>query len=94
MSTSRIVAVYSETFVTTHHESCRHIMDICIDAVVTIVVLWQDLVVRLCFVLGNLTRRDDTARSMLYFTCCCMEPLLHVFEVYIKLDEEVCIRVT
>ena len=49
----------------------------------------QDLVVRLCFVLGNLTSRDDIARSAIYFTCHGMDSLMHVFSTYIELDEQV-----
>ncbi|XP_065837741.1 armadillo repeat-containing protein 2-like isoform X2 [Oscarella lobularis] len=48
----------------------------------------QDLVVRLCFVLGNLTVRDDAIRTAIFFDCQGMDVLMNVFRTYAKLDEQ------
>ncbi|XP_077976890.1 armadillo repeat-containing protein 2-like [Glandiceps talaboti] len=45
-----------------------------------------DLVVRVFFVLGNLTAKNDDARASLYKTENCMEVLLAVFKTYFQSD--------
>lgn len=44
--------------------------------------------VRLCFVLGNLTVRDDAIRAAIFFDCQGMDVLMNVFRTYAKLDEQ------
>lgn len=79
----------------THHSSCKAVLCEQTTSLKSLLRLLsqhlpnEDIVVRLCFVLGNLTSRDDIARATIYFTCDGMNSLMHVFSAYIELDEQV-----
>ena len=49
----------------------------------------QDLIVRLCFVLGNLTIKNDSARLKLFQEIDSIETLLNILKTYCQLDKEV-----
>lgn len=49
----------------------------------------QDLVLRICFVLGNLTAKQDSARSHLFAQPKALETLLDIFFLYSEKDLQV-----
>ena len=42
--------------------------------------------VRVCFILGNLTAKSEVARLQLYFTCKAMDTLLALMQTYFNLE--------
>ncbi|BFZ09273.1 hypothetical protein BsWGS_12312 [Bradybaena similaris] len=48
----------------------------------------DDLIVRLCFVLGNLTIKNDNARLKLFQETDCVETLLLILKTYLELDQQ------
>ena len=50
---------------------------------------FQDLVVRVCFVLGNITAKKDSARKLLYDQPRAMETLMALLKYYMELDLKV-----
>ena len=51
--------------------------------------IFQDLVVRLCFVLGNVTARSDSARGRVAAQPRAIETLLDILKHYLELDIKV-----
>ena len=50
---------------------------------------WQDLVVRVCFILGNLTAKNDSSRKLLFDQPDALDTLLMVLKSYFEMDLKV-----
>ncbi|XP_031553121.1 armadillo repeat-containing protein 2-like [Actinia tenebrosa] len=49
----------------------------------------QEVVVRICFILGNLTAKNDEARSQLFNTKSCMMILLSLMKMYSSMEQSI-----
>ncbi|GFS09328.1 armadillo repeat-containing protein 2, partial [Elysia marginata] len=79
--------------ITLHADCCSVLANqpLCYRAFVNLLkrhLLKEDLVVRLCFVLGNLTIKNDSARLKLFQEVDSIETLLLILKTYLELDRE------
>ena len=51
--------------------------------------LKQDITVRICFILGNMTAKNDDARERLYQEAKSLDVILTVLKTYLELDIKV-----
>lgn len=50
----------------------------------------QELVVRICFILGNLTSKSEKVREFIFSDESFMEVLVSVMQTYFNMEMEVC----
>ena len=49
----------------------------------------QDIIVRVCFILGNMTAKNDEARVQLFQETKSLDIILTVFKTYVEMDYKV-----